>query len=398
MRKERIDDLVDIIADKYSEIENTYLIRNNEQLVKYLENPSKWKAEQLKHRGAYKKALISIARSQISDLNDKLEKVLLLSYREVAKDSVEISEKEIIAKNIPSDLKKRIETLKKDNTKEVIKLADLSFKTYLRNVKIIGRESNADTLYDVIKKQVVKGVDNGIKIAYKDGKLFSWKAYMEMRTRTDVQHEVSRQQVSVGADVGQIFYICTSFGDCAKDHADYQGKIYYNDEVPNIPDEILKFIADNHILSMNDVMRSEPYLTTRPNCRHTFNAIPLSQATGMSEEEILKKNGLKYGEYDQKNYDLVQEQRYNERQIRKYKMRVENEKRLAKETGIKDFAPSKNAVEKIREYQARNRELAKENPEVIKRDYEREKIDVIVNDLGVKYDYKVVDGELKKKR
>ena len=113
--------------------------------------------------------------------------------------------------------------------------------------------------------------------------------------------------------------------------------------------------------------------------------------------EILKKEGLKFGDYDSENYQKVQQQRYNERQIRKYKTQVENNKRLAQTTGVKGILPTTMANEKVKEYQARNRELAKANPDVIKRNYEREKANVIVNDLGVRYKYKVVDGELEKK-
>jgi len=252
------------------------------------------------------------------------------------------------------------------------------------------------TLFDVLKSQMKKGISNGLKVTYSDGKQMSWKSYMEMNIRTTVHQEINEQQTSVGAKIGQIFYMCDSFGDCAPDHVDYQGKIYYNDEA-NIPDEVQSFIDSNGIMSIQEVRDGDPWLGSRPNCRHSFHAIPLEEAMGVSADEILKKEDLKFGDYDAKNYEKVQEQRYNERQIRKYKMQAENSRQMVQTTGVRGILPATAANNKVKEYQGRNRQLAKENPDIIKRNYDREKTNVIVNDLGVRYKYKVVDGELEKK-
>ena len=58
MIKDKIDDLVDILGEAYAEIENTFLIRNNQQLLKYLDNPKEWKNKQLENRLKYKKLLV----------------------------------------------------------------------------------------------------------------------------------------------------------------------------------------------------------------------------------------------------------------------------------------------------------------------------------------------------
>lgn len=396
MNKDKIDDIVDALSDTFSKIENTFLIKNNQQLVKYLENPEQWKANQLKNQKAYKSQLIKDARQQLASLNAKAEKVFLLSYQEVAKDQIEITEKEIVAKNIPNSLRSQIIARQKINTEEMAKLVSNAYQTYTKTVNLVSALSTPSTLFDVVKDQMKKGINNGIKVTYSDGKQVSWKSYMEMNIRTTVHQEITNQQVEVGSKIGQIFYLCDSFGDCAPDHADYQGKLYYNEGV-NIPNEVQAFIDSNNIMSMQEVMNGDPFLTTRPNCRHNFHAISLEEAMGSSADEILKKEGLKFGDYEADNYSKVREQRYNERQIRKYKTQVENNKQLGQTTGVKGILPSTMANEKVKEYQARNRELAKANPDVIKRNYEREKANIIVNDLGVRYKYKVVDGELERK-
>lgn len=393
MNKERIDDLIDILSEEYSRLENTFVIKNNQQLNKYLDNPENWTQLQLKNRNAYRKLLIKDANAKLKNLNSKAEKVFLLSYKEVAKDQIEITEKEIVAKNIPSEVKEQIKQLKNFNTEQIANLANETLNTYSRQVQIIDSLKTPDNLYDVVKKQMSQGVQNGIKVRYNDGKTFSWKAYMEMNIRTTIHQEMSENQINVGAKVGQIFYICDSFADCAPDHADYQGKIYYNAQI-NIPPEIQSFIKQKNILSMQEVMKGEPYLTTRPNCRHNFHAIPLEEALGTSAKDILNKYKLSSGKYKNSNYEKRMQQRKNERTIRKFKLKKENYEMLAKTTNDKSYLQmAKKQNQYIRKWQSINKSLVENNKGLLKRDYDRENIRVITQDLGVRYDYKFKDGE-----
>lgn len=396
MIKDKIDDLVDILGEAYAEIENTFLIRNNQQLLKYLDNPAEWKNKQLENRLKYKKLLVSSAKKQIDLINSKAEKVFLLSYKQIDDESVKITESEIVAENLPSDVKEQIKAIKEFNAKEILKLANQSLRVYQRQVQIIDNVSTPETLYNAVKKQMPKGINNGIKVNYIDGKQFSWKAYMEMNLRTTVHQEMTNHQIKVGAKLNQVFYICNSFGDCAHDHADYQGKIYYNAD-SDIGEKEQEYIDQNNILSMQEVINNEPFLTSRPNCRHEFHAIPTSEVLNMSEDEILEKEDLKFGDYKSANYDKLMEQRKNERQIRKWKLREENAKKIAQSSGLKDVADVKYASQKVKEWQARQRDLISKNKDVLHRQYERENAKIIVNDLGVRYKYKVQDDKLVKR-
>ena len=396
MIKDKIDDLVDILGEAYAEIENTFLIRNNQQLLKYLDNPKEWKNKQLENRLKYKKLLVSSAKKQIDLINGKAEKVFLLSYKQIDDESVKITESEIVAENLPSDVKEQIKAIKEFNAKEILKLANQSLSVYQKQVQIINKVSTPETLYEAVKNQMPKGINNGIKVNYVDGKQFSWKAYMEMNLRTTVHQEMTNHQIKVGAKLNQVFYICNSFGDCAHDHADYQGKIYYNAD-SDISEKEQEYIDQNNILSMQEVINNEPFLTSRPNCRHEFHAIPTSEVLNMSEDEILEKEDLKFGDYKSANYDKLMEQRKNERQIRKWKLREENAKKIAQSSGLKDVADVKYASQKVKEWQARQRDLISKNKDVLTRQYERENAKIIVNDLGVRYKYKVQDDKLVKR-
>ena len=396
MIKERIDDLVDILGEEYARIENTFVIRSNEQLAKYLDNPKAWKAKQIASRVALRKEFISAAREQLQRLNEKAEKVFLLSYKEVDKDVIEITENEIVAKNIPSDVKEQIKKIQKFNANQVLKLANQSLSTYTKTVRIIDSLSTPETLYETVKKQMPKGIENGVKVVYEDGKQYTWKAYMEMNVRTTIHQEMTQRQMEVGARVGQIFYICDSFADCAPDHAAYQGKIYYNADA-DISEEAQKYIDENQIQSMQEVTNGEPFLTSRPNCRHNFHAIPTSQVLTEKANKILEDEGLKFGDYKGSNYEALQKQRYNERQIRKWKLKKENAERIQRETGIKNPTNIQAAQHKVSEWQKRQRELIAKNDKVLERQYNRENARIMVDHLGVKYDYRVVDGNLQKK-
>ena len=84
--------------------------------------------------------------------------------------------------------------------------------------------------------------------------------------------------------------------------------------------------------------------------------------------------------------------------IRKYKLRAEAASKINGETSTRIMSPQREAAEaKVKEWQSRQRDLMKENKGILQRDYARENAKLMAEDVGVKYDYKVVDGELKRK-
>lgn len=396
MNKERIDDLVDILASQYAKVENTLVIRTQQELMKYLENPEQWEAMQTATQRKFRNAVVGISRDELSSLNSKCEKAVLLTYKEVDKDAIEITEREIVAHNVPASVKEQIAAIKQWNAEQVARLANAAVEAKRTTVRILAQTAKPDELYEAVKRQVPRGIENGIKITYSNGRSVQWRSYMEMNIRTTINTEASQEQVAAGARMGIVFYACDEFADCAPDHADYQGKIYYNEEA-EIDDETMAYIEANGIQSMQEVMNGEPWLTTRPNCRHNFHAVSTEEVMSKSASKVVEDNGYKFGEYDDKNYRDLQKQRYNERQIRKYKLRAEGARKINGETGTRMMSDQRNAADaKVREWQAKQRELIRSNPN-LERVYARENAKVMAEDLGVKYDYKLVDGELKKK-
>lgn len=95
-----------------------------------------------------------------------------------------------------------------------------------------------------------------------------------------------------------IFYLCSAHNDCAKDHQEYQGRLYvdrnwkYQIRDVDIRTLIEKFIAKKHILTLQEVVSGKPYLITRPHCRHFIRGITLENVLNKSERKLIEENKM----------------------------------------------------------------------------------------------------------
>lgn len=96
----------------------------------------------------------------------------------------------------------------------------------------------------------------------------------------------------------KMFYMCSKHLDCAEDHELWQGKLYYDrfwrryvkDE--ELRKQILTFIKENELNSMQWVINDPVWLITRPNCRHYFEKISIKEALSAPAEEILETHNM----------------------------------------------------------------------------------------------------------
>jgi hypothetical protein len=129
----------------------------------------------------------------------------------------------------------------------------------------------------------------------------------------------------------------------------WQGRVYIDDVYSN-------GISDGKYPLLSTAIASGMF---HPNCQNGLstyiegiNSIPSPPTESEKQEQI-------------KNYDLQQKQRYNERQIRRYK-------RLS-EYSLDDANKQKYSG-LLRHWQARQREFISNNSDVLRRQYDREKI------------------------
>ena len=261
------------------------------------------------------------------------------------------------------------------------------------SLKQISFKSKSAVVPDLHKTiaSVVRGNARNNYVIYKDGKHVGLDNYMEMRLRTDINHEISTEMVQINQEIGQVFYMCSEHGNCADDHLDYQGKIYcsenWEDTCPlKFHDQVADYIKQNDIMSVEDAMGEKGnYLTTRPNCRHYFQMVAitdvLSLKTEKDKKEFKEENGLSYKtSYKENDYKALQTQRLNERNIRKFKRLESAEKAIIE--GYDIGSPERIAAEnrrkeyslKKRAFQKKQRELMKAHPS-LDRDYGREALD-----------------------
>lgn len=125
----------------------------------------------------------------------------------------------------------------------------------------------------------------------------------------------------------KVFYIASAHADCAKDHADYQGKVYIDSKWKEyITDKTLRtkiesYVNVNKVKTFQWVTGKPVWFITRPNCRHFFRAIDTETLLKNSVEELRVVYNLNRVVGDRQ---LTQTIAHDTRQERYKKSNVEN--------------------------------------------------------------------------
>lgn len=86
------------------------------------------------------------------------------------------------------------------------------------------------------------------------------------------------------------FYLCSSHSDSAKDHKDYQGKVYIDE---NCDDYDCLMLANQYKMRSYQWVIGKPvWMVTRPNCRHYFRALSYEEVKGHSYKELIDKYNM----------------------------------------------------------------------------------------------------------
>lgn len=363
-------DIFEAMNELYDTAQNNLILIANKQLFKNLKN-SNWRDIQLSHKSI--KELNNLLNEKGKELLENMQKSTLNAFK---------------VAGVKPD-----KTLIATNKKAMGVVIGSARQYYKSQVNKIWRLNKADDLYEEILKNSKTGFENGLSIT-QSGRRYEYKAYMEMKVRTTISNQIMNQQRELNLTTQNIFFIVNSFGDCADDHKNLQGKIYYDERFKtfDIPKEIKEqastLINRKKLMSMKEAIEEPYWLTTRPNCRHRFVPITLKQALGDSNA-LLDKLKLKRGTYKDQNYQDSQQLRYIERTIRKHKVTLNYYEEIYKTGQNSKVLPYIDNYKKlIKKWQKEARLLVKSANErgyKLERDYERETRKVIVQDLGVKY-------------
>lgn len=115
----------------------------------------------------------------------------------------------------------------------------------------------------------------------------------EERKSAERAKSAMRQSLPEPWQQAKIFYLASKHGDCAEDHKDYQGKLYYNRfwrrcvKSKKGRKAVEAFIQRKRIRSVQWVIGRPVWFITRPNCRHYFEEISAGEAMDIPANELL---------------------------------------------------------------------------------------------------------------
>ena len=336
--KDKIDSVVDVLSILNYELYATIRLYLNGQLLSYqnINDTNVWHKKQLAHIPQVRKKIRNIQLKQ----QVKIDKVMkraeeVLGYKPKVAD-----------------------------TKNIVPLMTKQYKKDINTIFSKARRGNIDELKDAIYKYTNTQAKPP-SVVYSDGRTMNWHSYMEMNVRTTLNNDLADMKIESSDGLSDVFYVFDHFSDCAPDHVDYQDKVYYGENI-NYSEKAQKYIDDNGLVSYESIVNGEPYMERRPNCRHEAKRITYFELTSNYKQSVVNRG---------RDYDATQKQRENERMIRKYKQRLANDKLQGKDTSHNQALVSK--------WQKKQRDLV--DSENLKRDYRREQVAFLVQDLGVRY-------------
>lgn len=412
MDKGTINDIAELISDKMEQIYNTAVTMANLRLLNhYKDKPTEWAKKQRNEIGALKRDINTLVKKEVKPLFSTIEKALLLAYALTRSNSKNKALNDEELANIRVELKeqknenfdRQLKALQIESVKTLNKLPNTIEQMQKKNIIQVGskysimKEPDVSKFYNEIVEQSKNGLQNAPPIIYKNGRKMPLISYADMKNRTMLQEYTNKAQTEAGRNAGLIFWLVSSFGDSAKDHVNFQGKIYIDRDWESMVDEetrkqVQDYISANGIMIKQDVEEGEPYLTTRPNCRHRWMPMNTEEVLGgKSTNTMLKENDmLLNGKYEQDKANARDKLRYEERLIRKYKLQKEETNIRIDKTPIgelreKEKKKLQQINANIKVHQRKARELVKDNSTFLEREYTRENPRLIKSDLGYKY-------------
>lgn len=208
-------------------------------------------------------------------------------------------------------------------------------------------QSGAATLNKAIDMATKDFLDRGINcIEYKNGNRVNISSYAEMALRTASQRATFLGEGKKRDEWGIHTVVISAHANTCQLCAPWQGKVLIDDTFSHGTK------SDGSYPLLSEAMTAGLF---HPNCRHTMTTFfpGITKLPEIQEEDKAAKT-----------YKAEQEQRYIERQIRRWKRR---------EAGSTDEDNKAAATAKVKEWGSRLKDHLEKNPE-LRRDYEREKL------------------------
>lgn len=355
------------IGDALSLIENILLASMRRNLNRHLHEEadegfqwSMWQAEQLTSLGNWSArnlkthskdfTLINNAAMQLlqnannqAELDEELK--LLRSGIQQAAEFFDVPDEKFQAllNAVRSDLSRAEHS--------ILRQADDMYRKAIFDANVY-LQTGSGTLKDAIGMAVQDMHTRGIQaVMYRNGRRVTASAYARMALRTANERAQLMGEGRARDKFGVHTIIVPPSGIACPQCAPFLGKIMVDDVYcAGTPEE-----AKGLGVPLLSEAIGQGFLHPQCNCspQTYFPGSPVPEMMEQNREEAVRK------------YKLTQRQRYNERQIRKWK---------AAEQSAPNDLEKQAACGKIRAWQKQNRELCDKYPDTLRRDYEREKL------------------------
>lgn len=330
-----------------------------------------WQAEQLAALKEYREQNKKAFSGYFSTINDKIGEVIQKAY-ETGNLDQEIEILEAIRKGakIPGSREskklqgaffrinqRKIDALIKATTGEMaraetamLRMADDAYRQTIFNAATYYN-TGAGTLPQCVDMATKDFLAKGINcVEYANGARVGIDSYARMALRTAQTRAYVQGEATKRDEWGVNTVIVNKRGVACPRCLKYVGKVFYDDVWGSIA------VTDNKYPKLSEAIEGGLY---HPNCKdiHTTYFEGINSPPGrMTKEQVAKANRV---------YQLEQEQRYNERQIRKYK-------RLA--LGTVDPEMKAGHQKKLTAWQSRQNDFIDAHSDVLKSRPELEKV------------------------
>ncbi len=164
-----------------------------------------------------------------------------------------------------------------------------------------------------------------------------------------LKHDQMNELLDKAEEDKSPFFLCSSHPKPAKDHADWEGKLYYDEDYEQyVPPEqlisIRAIIRNRKLHTVQWVTGAPVYLTTRRNCKHYFINVPTDEVLHSSARSLLKKHGL----YMEDEKSVPREVLYYREYYNRLKIEEALHKLVPNEQLAKDITKDKKLLDKWR--------------------------------------------------
>jgi len=371
------------ISLKVQALQELLIAKTNLELSRDLDIPKKlWMQNRLAHTERMKRLFKSEIKRTAKEVRKIAEEGIKYSIDKSTEELIEAvgkPAKEKITRATKIPLKIGLEKMDQKVSGDLQMLYMSAVSDYRATIPKVELDNRG--LFDIISNLTREKIENGY-VVYDNGRKMTYRSYIEMSVRTEMQQNALRNLEESSEAAGIEVYIASAHADSADDHAPFQGYYYLAEGVP-WKDEYDQYNFHPQYKYLKQV--KDLGFLTRPNCRHYVMPVTWDQVK--QKKSMHRQLGMPNRKQNPNFYDNLQEQRRNERKIRKYKNRVNNDRLLLK--NVKDdeqravirgkLKKDKRLVDK---WQHRQDELV--DKKFLKRDRQRERPGIIVHDMGVR--------------